>query len=114
MPLTSYSLPLDLPLLPMNPARKACSHHIINKGYANDDEVLSLSFRSKRKQYLTINRLASTPRAPATGMDSGTTRTKTARSQDTTIMHSKKTLPARPLAHEWASRVSIASLKTYI
>lgn len=33
------SLPIEAPLLPMNPARKPCNHNILNKGYANDDEV---------------------------------------------------------------------------
>jgi kynurenine formamidase len=33
------NLPLDCPLVPMNPRRKPCSHNIISKGYANDDEL---------------------------------------------------------------------------
>ncbi|KAK5033584.1 hypothetical protein LTS07_003889 [Exophiala sideris] len=33
------SLPLESPLLPMNPRRTPCAHNIIAKGYANDDEV---------------------------------------------------------------------------
>ncbi len=33
------NLPLDCPLLPMNPRRKPCSHNILAKGYANDDEL---------------------------------------------------------------------------
>lgn len=33
------SLPLDEFIQPMNPLRKPCSHHIIVKGHANDDEV---------------------------------------------------------------------------
>ncbi|KAL1639525.1 hypothetical protein SLS58_007829 [Diplodia intermedia] len=32
------SLPLNVPVLPMNPMRKSCSHNIVAKGYANDDE----------------------------------------------------------------------------
>ncbi|KAH8894381.1 hypothetical protein GQ53DRAFT_859245 [Thozetella sp. PMI_491] len=34
------NLPLDSPVLPMNPRRKPCSHNIIAKGYANDDEIV--------------------------------------------------------------------------
>lgn len=33
------SLPLDCPLLPMNPRRSPCEHQILAKGYANDDKV---------------------------------------------------------------------------
>lgn len=33
------NLPLDTPTLPMNPARKALRHKMIQKGYANDDEI---------------------------------------------------------------------------
>ena len=33
------NLPLDVPKVPMNPARKALAHKIIQKGHANDDEV---------------------------------------------------------------------------
>lgn len=33
------SLPLDAFAQPMNPVRKPCSHTIIPKDYANDDEV---------------------------------------------------------------------------
>ncbi|CAK7216601.1 hypothetical protein SCUCBS95973_002862 [Sporothrix curviconia] len=33
------NLPLTLPLLPMNPARKPCEHRFLAKGYANDDEI---------------------------------------------------------------------------
>ena len=33
------NLPLSSPLRPMNPQRKPCSHHILAKGYANDDEL---------------------------------------------------------------------------
>ncbi|KAH7020264.1 hypothetical protein EDB80DRAFT_702715 [Ilyonectria destructans] len=33
------NLPIEAPLLPMNPARKPCNHSILNKGYANDDEL---------------------------------------------------------------------------
>lgn len=33
------NLPLESPLLPMNPRRTPCAHNIIAKGYANDDEV---------------------------------------------------------------------------
>ncbi|KIW11218.1 hypothetical protein PV08_10518 [Exophiala spinifera] len=33
------SLPLEEPILPMNPRRSPCSHKIIAKGYANDDEI---------------------------------------------------------------------------
>lgn len=36
---TSSSLPLDAFAQPMNPVRKPCSHTIIPKDYANDDEV---------------------------------------------------------------------------
>ncbi|KAJ5100570.1 hypothetical protein N7456_006622 [Penicillium angulare] len=35
----SLNLPLDVPLNPMNPRRKKCSHTIIAKGHANDDEI---------------------------------------------------------------------------
>lgn len=33
------NLPLEVPVLPMNPRRAACVHKIIAKGYANDDEI---------------------------------------------------------------------------
>ncbi len=33
------NLPLESPLLPMNPQRTPCAHNIIAKGYANDDEI---------------------------------------------------------------------------
>ncbi|KAM0282362.1 hypothetical protein ACHAQH_003041 [Verticillium albo-atrum] len=33
------NLPLDAFIKPMNPVRKPCSHHIIAKGHANDDEL---------------------------------------------------------------------------
>ncbi|KAJ9637476.1 uncharacterized protein PV06_04041 [Exophiala oligosperma] len=33
------SLPLEEPVLPMNPRRTPCSHRINAKGYANDDEI---------------------------------------------------------------------------
>lgn len=33
------NLPLEMPVLPMNPRRAACVHNIIAKGYANDDEI---------------------------------------------------------------------------
>ncbi|KAK5735754.1 hypothetical protein LTR17_007926 [Elasticomyces elasticus] len=33
------SLPLDSPAVPMNPRRKALLHNVIEKGYANDDEI---------------------------------------------------------------------------
>ncbi|CAH0053809.1 unnamed protein product [Clonostachys solani] len=33
------NLPLDEFIQPMNPLRKPCSHHIIVKGHANDDEL---------------------------------------------------------------------------
>lgn len=33
------SLPLEVPVLPMNPRRAACVHTLIAKGYANDDEI---------------------------------------------------------------------------
>ncbi|KAI5456069.1 hypothetical protein BGZ63DRAFT_409452 [Mariannaea sp. PMI_226] len=33
------SLPLDAFIQPMNPVRKPCSHNIIAKGHANDDEL---------------------------------------------------------------------------
>lgn len=33
------NLPLDCPVVPMNPRRTPCSHNIIAKGYANDDEI---------------------------------------------------------------------------
>ncbi|KAH7120506.1 hypothetical protein EDB81DRAFT_766566 [Dactylonectria macrodidyma] len=33
------NLPIEAPLLPMNPARKRCNHNILSKGYANDDEL---------------------------------------------------------------------------
>lgn len=39
---TLSSLPLDVPLKPMNPRRKKCSHTVIAKGHANDDEVCVL------------------------------------------------------------------------
>ncbi|CAI7670414.1 unnamed protein product [Penicillium bialowiezense] len=35
----SLNLPLDVPLKPMNPRRKKCSHTIVAKGHANDDEI---------------------------------------------------------------------------
>lgn len=35
----SLSLPLEEPVVPMNPRRTPCSHQIIAKGYANDDEI---------------------------------------------------------------------------
>ncbi|KAJ5263390.1 hypothetical protein N7478_010995 [Penicillium angulare] len=35
----SLNLPIDVPLKPMNPRRKKCSHTIIAKGHANDDEI---------------------------------------------------------------------------
>ncbi|QKX57797.1 uncharacterized protein TRUGW13939_04917 [Talaromyces rugulosus] len=35
----SLNLPINVPMKPMNPRRKACSHTIIAKGYANDDEL---------------------------------------------------------------------------
>ncbi|KAJ5184014.1 hypothetical protein N7492_001630 [Penicillium capsulatum] len=35
----SLNLPLDVPLKPMNPRRKKCSHVLIAKGHANDDEI---------------------------------------------------------------------------
>lgn len=35
----SLNLPLNSPLLPMNPRRTPCHHSIIAKGYANDDEL---------------------------------------------------------------------------
>ncbi|CAG8264502.1 unnamed protein product [Penicillium salamii] len=35
----SLNLPLNVPLRPMNPRRKKCSHTIVAKGHANDDEV---------------------------------------------------------------------------
>lgn len=38
LPLT-HSLPLNVPCVPMNPARKPMDHNIIAKGHANDDEV---------------------------------------------------------------------------
>lgn len=33
------NLPLNSPLIPMNPRRAPCHHNIIAKGYANDDEL---------------------------------------------------------------------------
>jgi kynurenine formamidase len=40
---TGETIPLNLPLdafpQPMNPVRKPCSHHILEKGHANDDEL---------------------------------------------------------------------------
>ncbi|KAJ5408833.1 hypothetical protein N7509_002716, partial [Penicillium cosmopolitanum] len=38
-----FALPLDVPLKPMNPRRKPCSHTLIAKGHANDDEVSNYS-----------------------------------------------------------------------
>ncbi|CAG8325293.1 unnamed protein product [Penicillium salamii] len=35
----SLNLPLNVPLRPMNPRRKKCSHTIVAKGHANDDEI---------------------------------------------------------------------------
>lgn len=40
--LTPRSLPLHVPLKPMNPRRKPCVHTLIPKGHANDDEVRGL------------------------------------------------------------------------
>ena len=33
------NLPLDVPKVPMNPSRKALTHHVTAKGHANDDEI---------------------------------------------------------------------------
>lgn len=70
--LTTRSLPLHVPLKPMNPRRKPCAHTLIAKGHANDDEVSGL-LAFDRLRLLTVTSSISTRKARATGMGSGIT-----------------------------------------
>lgn len=45
------SLPLDVPLKPMNPRRKPCEHTLIAKGHANDDEVIHAAKLNTRASF---------------------------------------------------------------
>lgn len=73
------SLPLDEFIQPMNPLRKPCSHHIIVKGHANDDEV-RMSSSNSSFQWVKAQNSSSTsiPKDQVIGMVSDIILTKRA------------------------------------